>query len=148
MKISDAIKQMLAVVAELQATYPKKRFTLDGRLIGDFGETLAEESYKITIYDKLTAHHDATDENGRLVQIKATMQEALSFPADHIPDYYLGLKIHPDGRLQEIYNGPGSIVWDAIKHRKKPKNNLHSVSFATLVRANQKVDSKDRIKKR
>ena len=40
--IQDAVKDLSRIVAQLQATYPKKRFTLDGRLIGDSGETLVE----------------------------------------------------------------------------------------------------------
>ena len=148
MRIISAVKQMLAIVARLQKSHPKKRFSLDGRLVGDLGEILAEEKYQLTIYDKLVAHHDATTSRGKLVQIKTTMQNSLTFPADHVPHYYLGLKIHPDGRLEEIYNGPGSIIWKEIKHRKRPKNNLHSVSFTILERANRKVRASDRIKKR
>lgn len=38
--IPDAVKQMLAIVEQLCAAYPKKKFTLDGRLVGDIGEVL------------------------------------------------------------------------------------------------------------
>lgn len=148
MNIDDAVKQMLGIVAKLRETHPKKRFTLDGRLVGDLGEILAEGIYRLRLHETLTAHHDATADDGRLVQIKATMQESLTFPADHVPNYYLGLKIHPDGSTQELFNGPGSVVWEEIKHRKPPKNNLHSVSFHILKRANGKVEPKDRIPRR
>ena len=40
--IQDAVEDLLRIVAQLQATYPKKRLTLDGRLIGDLGETHVE----------------------------------------------------------------------------------------------------------
>ena len=40
--IQDAVKDLLRIAALLQTTYPKKRFTLDGRLIGDLGETPVE----------------------------------------------------------------------------------------------------------
>jgi len=32
------------------------------------------------------------------------MQNGLTFPSDHVPNYYLGLKIHRDGRLEKIFN--------------------------------------------
>ena len=112
--IQDAVKDLLRIVAQLQATYPKKRFTLDGRLIGDLGETLVEGAYDVEIFEGLEKHHDGKSSDGRLVQIKATMQRALTFPGDHVPDYYLRIQIHRDGTFSEIFNGPGSIAAKAI----------------------------------
>jgi hypothetical protein len=36
--IPRAIAQLLAIVEKLCIAYPKKKFTLDGRLVGDIGE--------------------------------------------------------------------------------------------------------------
>ena len=88
--VPRAIRQLLDVGQDLRLAFPKKRFTLDGRLVGDIGEALAEQLYEITVFDHIEPHHDARTADGRLVRIKATMQHALGFPADHIPDYYLG----------------------------------------------------------
>ncbi|MAM66381.1 MAG: hypothetical protein CL702_08370, partial [Chloroflexi bacterium] len=85
--IQDAVKDLLRIVAQLQATYPKKRFTLDGRLIGDLGETLVEGAYDVEIFEGLEKHQDGKSSDGSPVQIKATMQRALTFPGDHVPDY-------------------------------------------------------------
>lgn len=38
---------MLAVVKRLCEAYPQKKFTLDGRLVGDLGEVLVEDIYDI-----------------------------------------------------------------------------------------------------
>ena len=38
MEIHQAVKDMLKIVEALQCAYPKKKFTLDGRLVGDLGE--------------------------------------------------------------------------------------------------------------
>jgi len=148
MKIDEAVRAMLRIVAELRRTHPQKRFTLDGRLVGDLGEILAEQIYALRLHDTLTAHHDATADDGRMVQIKATMQSSLTFPADHIPHYYIGLKIDENGNAQELYNGPGALVWEQIKHRRTPKNNLHSVSIPILSRVNGLVSKGDRIPER
>ena len=40
--IQDAVKDLLRIVAQRQATHPKKRFTLGGRLIGDLGKPHVE----------------------------------------------------------------------------------------------------------
>ena len=43
----------------MQKDYPQKKFTLDGRLVGDIGEILAAENYLIELNPRLTKHHDA-----------------------------------------------------------------------------------------
>jgi hypothetical protein len=146
--IPDAVNQMLQIVKHLQSAYPKKKFTLDGRLVGDLGEILVESAYDIELHDELQKHHDGIASDGRQVQIKTTMQNSLTFPVDHVPDYYLGIKIHADGTFTEVFNGPGSVAWEAIKNRKPTKTNLHSISINTLARLNQNVQTKDRIPRR
>jgi len=146
--VPEAIKQLRQIVKELQDAYPKKKFTLDGRLVGDLGEVLAESGYDIELNDRLRKHHDARASDGRQVQIKATMKDSLTFPADHVPDYYLGIKIEPDGTLTEIFNGPGSVAYKSVKGRKVPKTNLHSISINALKRLNEEVHPRDRIPRR
>lgn len=143
--IPNAVKRLLQIVNQLRSTYPKKRFTLDGRLVGDLGEVLVEAAYDIELHENLHRHHDGRTSDGRQVQIKATMQNSLTFPADHIPDYYLGIKIHADGTFTEVFNGPGLVAWEAVKNRKPTKTNLHSIPIKTLERLNQKVPLKERI---
>jgi len=47
MEIHQAVKDLLKIVKALQGAYPKKNFTLDGRLVGDLGEILVEEDYDL-----------------------------------------------------------------------------------------------------
>lgn len=145
--IPEAIRQLLAIVNLLRDTYKSrnKRFTLDGRLIGDIGEILAEETYDIKLFEDLQKHHDATSSDGRLVQIKATMQKSLTFPVDHTPHYYIGIQIHRNGTFTEIFNGPGERAREAVKNRKPTKTNLHSVSISALTKLNATVPQHDRI---
>ena len=143
--IPDAIRGLIQIVNQLQSKYPKKRFTLDGRLVGDLGEVLVEAVYDLELYGGLRRHHDGITPDGRQVQIKATMQNSLTFPVDHIPDYYLGIKINGDGTFREVFNGPGRIAGEAVKDRKPTKTNLHSVSISILERLNGKVLDRDRI---
>ena len=48
--IPDAVRQMLAIVEQLCIAYAKKRFTLDGRLVGDIGEVLVEDAYDLQLF--------------------------------------------------------------------------------------------------
>jgi hypothetical protein len=143
--ITEALKRLLETVAQLQQAYPKKKFTLDGRLVGDIGEILVEASYDVTLSEGLQQHHDARTTDGRLVQIKATMKDSLTFPADHVPDYYLGIKVLEDGNFEEVFNGPGAVASQAVRNRKPPKTNLYSISTRTLAKLNTKVTARDRI---
>ena len=143
--ISEAIHQLLAVTEDLHKQFPKKKFTLDGRLVGDLGEILAEQHYDISLYEGLAKHHDGFTVDGRKVQIKSTMKENLTFPNDHVPDFYLGLKINPDGTFEEIFNGPGEVAAKSIANRGHSKTNLHSVSISRLRKLNEEVDALSRI---
>ena len=136
---------MLGIVERLCAAYPKKKFTLDGRLVGDIGEVLVEDAYDLVLYEDVKKHHDAECSDGRLVQIKATMKKNLTFPADHVPNYYLGVQVKPDGAFSEVFNGPGAVAWEAVKNRCSPKTNLHSISVSALKKLQKKVRPEDRI---
>lgn len=148
MEIHQAVKDMLQIVEKLQKSYPKKKFTLDGRLVGDLGEILVEEDYDLELYEGLEKHHDGETSDGRRVQIKTTMKSSLTFPVDHIPHYYIGIKVHSDGTYTEIFNGPGSVAWNAVKGRKPTKTNLHSITLSALKKLNAEVPENERIPKR
>jgi len=148
MEIHHAVKNMLQIVEALQKTYPKRRFTLDGRLVGDIGEILVEENYDLELYEGLEKYHDGETPDGRRVQIKTTMKNSLTFPGDHIPHYYIGIKVHSDGTYSEVFNGPGAVAWEAVKNRAPTKTNLHSITFSALQHLNKTVKDNDRIPKR
>ncbi len=139
---------MLTIVERLRRAYPKKRFTLDGRLVGDMGEILVSEAYDLRLLEGLPKHHDARTRDGRLVQIKATMQRSLAFPVDHVPRHYLGVLIYPDGRFSEIFNGPGRVARRAVSRRKPTKTNLHVIPILTLQELNESVPRSKRVRLR
>ena len=139
------VKRLLKIVSEMQHDYPSKKFTLDGRLVGDIGEILAEQLYDLKLFEGLEKTHDA-ESHGKLVQIKTTMKKALTIGEK--PDYFLGLRVDENGEVEEIFNGPGSMVWNLVKNRKRPKTFLHSISISRLRELNKTVPSDKRIKRR
>jgi hypothetical protein len=139
----------LAIVLRLREAYPHKRFTLDGRLVGDIGEILVEEAYEVALFTDQQAFHDGQDSQGRNIQIKATMRDTLTFPVESVPDYYIGIHVHEDGTFDEIFNGPGEIAAISVAGRAKPpKNNLHGVSLSALAKLSKGVSSEQRIPRR
>ena len=143
--LSVYVKRLLKIVAEMQHDYPSKRFTLDGRLVGDIGEILAEQLYDIKLFDGQEKRHDA-ESNGKLVQIKTTMKNALTIGEE--PEYFLGLRVDENGDVEEIFNGPGWMVWELVKNRRRPKTFLHALSLTRLREMNKIVSNEDRIPKR
>lgn len=147
--VPEAVCALLRIVDQLREAHGnRKHFTLDGRLVGDIGEVLAEREYDLTLYEKLERHHDATFGDGKRVQIKATMKDSLTFPGGHVPDFYLGIKIMPDGTIQEIFNGPGNVASRAVENRKTPKTNLHSIPLNTLRALQAAVSPSERVPRR
>ena len=145
----DEVKILLSIIKKLQGKYNNRKFTLDGRLIGDLGEIIVEQNYKIRLFEKQEKMYDGYS-NSKKVQIKATFKDKLTFPygKDNIPDYYLGIKLNENGSFEEIYNGPGINIYELLKNRKRPNNGYFSISISTLKAENKKILDKDRIKRR
>lgn len=146
--IETALPELLRIVRELNQAYPIKKFTLDGRLVGDIGEILVQEHYDLKLYEGVRPKYDAITTDGRRVQIKATMKKALSFPVGEIPDNYLGILITPDGKFEEIFNGPGRIVHQCVERRKPTKNGLHMIGLGRLRKCAKTVPPEERIPSR
>ena len=146
--ISEALPKLLQIVSELQSAYPRRRFTLDGRLVGDIGEVLVADRYDVALYRGLEKHYDGETSKNRKVQIKATLKNSVIFPADYVPELYLAIKVCPDGAFTELFNGPGEVIADDLKERRKPKNGLHTVTAYRLSELNKTVRGTDRVHKR
>lgn len=144
--ISDALRLIFQGIDQLKTAFPNREFTIDGRLVGDVGEVIAALEYDIVLHDVSQPNHDATTSDGRNVQIKATFKESLTFKT--VPDYYLGFKLYPDGRHEEVFNGPGKPIYDRYAGRKGIGAALLSFPISELRRLSLQVDERDRIKKR
>src|SRR6266487_3037958 len=114
--ITEALAMIFDGIAHLKRAFPNRKFTIDGRLVGDVGEVIAALEYDVVLYEVSQPGHDGITSTGRRVQIKVTFKDSLTFRST--PDYYLGFKLFPDGRHEEIFNGPGRVILERYKHRK------------------------------
>jgi hypothetical protein len=144
--ITDGLGLIFDGIGRLRQAFPTKEFTIDGRLAGDIGEIIAALEYDVQLYEVLHAGHDGYTSDGRRVQVKATFKESLTF--NSIPDYYLGFKITKDGRHEEIYNGPGKLIYERYSHRKGIGKTLLSFPISVLRQLSEVVRPEDRIPKR
>lgn len=144
--ISNSLALIFKGIEDLRQSFTGRRFTIDGRLVGDIGEVIAELEYDLELDGVSQPTHDATCPQGRRIQIKATFQKSLTF--SKTPDYYIGLKLNEDGSYEEIFNGPGSVIYNRFSHRKGIGKNLLSLPVSELKLLSSSVPQEMRIPKR
>jgi hypothetical protein len=125
-ELAGAIKEIQIAVerlGEISKPYGKK-FTLDGRLVGDLGEVIAANFFDIELTKKQQAGFDAKilsgpNKNGE-VEIKCRRK---SKPIDfaRIPTFLIVLNIEADDETVElVYAGEGSVVARILSKRATP----------------------------
>lgn len=145
--ITTGLKLIFQGIDKLRNAFDgHRKFTIDGRLVGDIGEVIAALEYDLELDKVSQPIHDATTPDGRNVQIKATFKESLTF--SFVPDYYLGFRLFPDGSYEEIFNGPGKDIYDHWASRKGIGVALLSFPIAELRKLSERVPANKRIQKR
>lgn len=141
--IAGRIRELYAIVRELEQRYSGRKFTLDGHLIGSIGEVLVAEYYGLSLLEVGTETHDAIAKDGKLVQIKATQVNRIALSSE--PNHLIVIKIYQNGDWDEVYNGPGKAVW--IKVGKEQKNGQRPISLAKLRELMKNVTGDQKIQK-
>ena len=139
--LSDKIKELYKITNELECTYPGRKFTVDGHLVGSIGEVIVAEHYGLSLLPNSTKTHDAVSKEGKQVQIKATQVKGIAISSE--PDYLIVIRILPDGSWEEIYNGPGKAAWESAG--KMQKNGQRPISLSKLRNLMGSVDINDKI---
>lgn len=140
--LQSKIKELNQITNDLEAAFPEKSFKLDGILIGNIVELMAAHAYGISLYKQSEKTHDG-EVAGRRVQIKGT-QKADSIVIRELPEHLLVLYLDKDkGIIREIYNGPGSQVWE---HRSYvPSMNFYTIRVNKLLEMADMVNEEDKI---
>lgn len=144
--ISDSLSLIFRGIEGLREAFEGRQFTIDGRLVGDIGEVIAALEYGLVLDEVSQPNHDATTFDGRRVQIKATFKDSLTFKT--VPDYYLGLKLSSNGTYEEIYNGPGSNIFERYSHRKGIGSVLLSFPNEELRKLSAEISEDEKVPKR
>ena len=138
--IRDKLYDLFHIVSDLESTFPDRKFTLDGHLLGSIGEVLAEYYYGIKLSPNNSKTHDG-EIDGKNVQIKIT--QGSSVDINDKPDYLIVFFLHKsDGCVYEVYNGPG----DFLKDCKKTNNGWYSRQITALSKLDKNVIEEKRIK--
>lgn len=125
-KFSDPMKLVRDAVDQLKtsAGHDFLKFTLDGRLVGDLGEAIAEHFFAITLHDSQQTGHDGTLKRKGIiksVEVK-TRRESTNIWFDSEPDYIIAFRLEEgDDRTTLVYAGPGSVLRKIRPHAKHDK---------------------------
>lgn len=142
-KFKEIIENLYSAVAELEEMFPGRHFTPDGHMVGSIGECLVADAYDLELQTASNKGFDAITKDGKQVEIKATQSGVVSFRSE--PQYTIVIHIKPDGSFEEIYNGPGALVWQHFVGKNLPSNGQYQISLSKLRVLNDKVHQLDRI---
>lgn len=132
-KLPPAVAAIYRAVDELSASYPGRKFTPDGHLVGSIGEVVAAEALGLTLYPGSYPGHDALDADGREVQIKMTGGRSVSLYATC--DRLVVLRVLSPEEAEIVYDGPGHPVWQAAGAMQKNGQRPISLSKLRAIRA-------------
>lgn len=138
------LRGIYSAVEELETLFPGRRFTPDGHMVGSFGEAWAAFLYDLELLQNSAETHDARAPDGRMVQIKATQGDRVAISSE--PSHLVVLAIDPTGSATEIFNGPGSVAWEAAGNVQK--NGQRPLSLARLRRLMTDVAPESRLPRR
>ncbi|WP_203301053.1 DUF6998 domain-containing protein [Marinobacter sediminum] len=142
-KFRTLVKQLYATVNELETMFPGRHFTPDGHMVGSLGECIVADAYNLELKIASNKGYDAVTETGLEVEIKATQSKSVAFRSQ--PQHTIIIKILRDGTFEEIYNGPGALVWDQFTGKRLPSNGQFQISLNKLRQLNQTVAQSDRV---
>ncbi len=144
--LTEGLALVFQGIERLSLAFPNRRFTIDGRLVGDIGEVIAELEYDVNLHEVSQPEYDGVTTDGRRVQIKATFKNSLTFKTT--PDFLLGFKLYPNGTYEEVFNGPGHLIYTKYAHRAGIGSSLLSFPNTVLRELSKSVHQGERIAKR
>jgi len=125
------IRELYAIVAQLETIFDGRHFTPDGHLVGSLGEALASHYYGVKLNKASTEAHDGL-RDGKKVEVKVTQGDRIALSC--CPEHLLVFRLLPSGEFEECFNGPGALAWALVAKRKPTKNSQHQVSLSALRR--------------
>ena len=124
-QFKKAIIDLYKSVSKLHSAFPDRKFTPDGRMVGDIGEAIAAFEFGVILDKKSKKHWDGHRTNSmgkeRKVQIKTTQKDETYLKEPPHKGDLLVFKIFSNGKWKCYYDGPIVKVWESLKN-KKPDN--------------------------
>ena len=142
------VDHLHAIVTELEAMHPGRKFPLDGHLVGSIGEAAAEALFDLELVAASSTGHDASARDGRKVEIKATYgtrSVAIRKTSNAAADALIVLRLSrfPEVEHEVVFNGPLAVASQAAGAVQS--NGQAQMSLTRLRVLNDTVSSRARI---
>lgn len=133
----------------------KMSFAIDGRMVGDLGQLIAEQIFAIRLCPQPKIDAMSTDGPERRVQVKTTFLDT-SLQMKNGDDHLIAMQLHEDGKYRVLFNGPAQPALDYLKApkdhkgggRKKAGKQLEGIFLSTWALLNTAIKDEDRIPRR
>ena len=142
-KFKTAVRNLYSTVRELEEMFPGRPFTPDGHLVGSLGECLVADAYNLELMPPSNYGFDALAPDGRQIEIKATQGQRVAFRS--CPNYSIIIRINPNGSFDEVFNGPGQLIWETFIGKDPPSNGQFQISLSQLKKIQSQVPIQDRV---
>jgi hypothetical protein len=148
-RTAELVDQLHAVVTELEAMHPGRKFPLDGHLVGSIGEAAAEALFAIELVPTSSAGHDAIAiDDARKVEVKATYGNSavgLRATSHDAAAALIVLKLskNPNEQHEVVFNGPLSTA--AAAAGALQSNGQATMRLSRLRKLNQQIAPSDRV---
>lgn len=135
-EVTDIFKAFFAAQERLKELAPEYKWTGMGNLLGDYGEFLAIEKYKLIKAPSGSDGFDALTKDGKKVQIKANYS-AKQVGLRGEADYLLVLSITKEATFEEIYYGPYEYAKNHANY--SARDNKWMVGIKKLLKLNSEL---------
>lgn len=127
-EVPTLVAELYRIVDRLEELFPGRPFTVDGHLLGSIGEVLAAYHYGLDLTTPSTEGCDAESVRLGRIEIKTTQRSSVAFRSQ--PPHLLVFRLDRSGAAEEIFNGPGSLIWPFVGTPQK--NGQRSISLSKL----------------
>ncbi|MBU4298968.1 hypothetical protein KKB43_00595 [Patescibacteria group bacterium] len=135
-KLKKAIIDLYKSVFKLQSAFPGRKFTPDGRMVGDIGEAIAALEFGVILDKKIKKHWDGhrVDSMGieRKIQIKTTQKDETYLKKPPCEGDLLIFKIFSNGKWRCCYDGPIVKVWRSLKNKNLDNTGAKIITLEKL----------------
>ncbi len=135
-RLKEAIRDLYLSVEKLRRAFDGRKFTPDGRMVGDIGEAIASLEFGVILDKKIKKHWDGhrIDSAGKKcdVQVKATQRDETYLKKPPQEGDLLVFRIDRNGEWECYYDGSIIKVWESLKHKKPDSTGAKIIKLAKL----------------
>ncbi|MBU4274724.1 hypothetical protein KKE19_02825 [Patescibacteria group bacterium] len=139
-QLKGAIRNLYKSVVELNNAFPERKFTPDGRMVGDMGEAIASLKFHVILDEKSKRDWDGCRINKnhkeRKVQVKTTQKNETYLKKPPCDGDLLVFKINNDGGYECCYDGSIMKVWKSLKDKNPDINGAKFIKLSKLKKLN------------